>query len=172
MQAKPASVCGSAGGASCAEGGEERIAKRSRSVTARRRAADGSPPHLRPIPMPLVTSARICEENGHGREAYERPTARETKQSARWSRRNNCYSGFNSRSHSFSKVRMLSNLGGYLLGFGAPHFLSTEPFRNGKQSVIAAKMDWILVVAECYFPHIILEILAFETKRVSDLFRL
>jgi len=38
--------------------------------------------------MQLVTSARICEVNGRGREAYERPTARETKQTARWSRRN------------------------------------------------------------------------------------
>jgi hypothetical protein len=87
MQTKPASVCGSAGGASCAEGGEERIAKRSRSATARRRAADGSPPHLRPIPMPLVTSARICEENGHGREAYERPTARDSRVGERRCRR-------------------------------------------------------------------------------------
>ena len=37
--------------------------------------------------MQLVTSARFCEVNGRGREAYERPTARETQQTARWSRR-------------------------------------------------------------------------------------
>jgi len=37
----------SVSGASCAEGGEKRIAKRSRSATSRRRATDGSTPQLR-----------------------------------------------------------------------------------------------------------------------------
>jgi len=34
----------------------------------RRRAADGSPPLLRPTPLPLVTSARFTEWNGRRRE--------------------------------------------------------------------------------------------------------
>ena len=34
----------------------------------RRRAADGSPPLLRPMHMPLVTSARFAERNGRRRE--------------------------------------------------------------------------------------------------------
>ena len=54
---------------------------------ARRRAADGSPPPLRPAPCKLVTSARFAKRNGRRREAYERRAARAAKQTARWSRR-------------------------------------------------------------------------------------
>ena len=51
----------SASGESGAESGEKRLAKRSRSATSRRRAADGSLPHSRHSgECPLVTSARIC----------------------------------------------------------------------------------------------------------------
>ena len=56
-------------GESGAEGGEQRLAKRSRSETSRRRAADGSLPRSRPYrECQLVTSARFAERNGRGRE--------------------------------------------------------------------------------------------------------
>jgi hypothetical protein len=71
-----ARVCGfsgfglrSASGESGAEGGEERLAHRSRSATPRRRAADGSPPLMAAhCGCPLMTSARFAEWRGRRRE--------------------------------------------------------------------------------------------------------
>lgn len=65
---RPQSLClisfglRSVSGESGAKDGEKRLAKRSRSATARRRAADGSVPQSwHSGECPLVTSARICE---------------------------------------------------------------------------------------------------------------
>jgi len=78
----------SASGESGAEGGEERLANRSRSATTRRRPADGSPPLIAAqCGCPLVTSARFAEWNGRRREGQGRRAVRGTQQTARWSRR-------------------------------------------------------------------------------------
>jgi len=55
-----ASVCGAASWESGAQDGESRIANRSRSEMARRRAADGSPPPLRHLPMLARDERAVC----------------------------------------------------------------------------------------------------------------
>ena len=104
--ARGKSSCGfglrSASGESGAEGGEERLAKRSRSATPAAEPQTEARRSCGPCTMHARDERAVCEvERASSRGGQGRRAAREAKQTARWSRRNTLYRAHFCTAYSF-----------------------------------------------------------------------